>query len=73
MLKHDEYPSIKAFVVFNRIEERNKCLHSYHKLHNYICCAPEWPKTMKLLKLHKLVVKPCSEEPSNIKWENQDV
>lgn len=77
---HRDYPSLYAFVTFNRIADRNKVIALYQESQGsglfYTlcpCCSPYVPDELKLRKQITLNVSGRVEEPSNIKWENLDI
>lgn len=69
VVSHDKYPSLGAYIVFNRIEDKLACIKAYDDSHAF--CGKKDPRCFfqdKLLSIREKV-----EEPSNIKWENLDV
>ncbi|GMF10404.1 unnamed protein product [Phytophthora lilii] len=60
-----------AFVVFNNLESRRRCLQDYRQSTRWL--SRKWqPKLLRFRETHPLVVT-SAPEPSNILWENLEV
>lgn len=78
-LTHDEFPSLWAYVVFNRIEDRNEVMKQYLNFNRWtakrIFCNCFWslkeetPDNYKLGGEHTMLVEE-PDLPSDIKWDN---
>jgi len=68
--KMEDLPPLRAFVVFDRVEDKEECLRKYNKLNSFFTCS--YPKHYKLQGVYKLSVE-HSPEPSIIKWENFEI
>lgn len=69
---HDELPVIRAYIIFESLEDRAKCLNDYKKHHK--CCwrrRKQHPNLMFKQK-YPLIVKSATE-PSDILWENLEI
>lgn len=69
---HDELPVDRAFIIFDRLEDRKKCLIDYKKSRK--CCWKHRKQETRLMFKGKypLIVKPTTE-PSDIIWENLEI
>ena len=65
--QHDELPALRAYVLFEEVEARQKVLKTYKKLN--LCICSSWPSEYKLDGKYKIRTR-VPPEPSNIKWEN---
>ncbi|DAZ99530.1 TPA: hypothetical protein N0F65_005402 [Lagenidium giganteum] len=60
-----------AFVVFNNLESRRRCLQDYRKSTRWLARVFQ-PKALQFRGRHALIVR-AAPEPSNILWENLEV
>ena len=69
---HDELPVGRAYIVFDRLEDRMKCIIDYKKSQK--CCWRSRKQDARLMfkKKYRLLVKPTTE-PSDIIWENLEI
>ncbi|KAL4509992.1 hypothetical protein ABPG72_010185 [Tetrahymena utriculariae] len=71
VLSHNEYPSVKAFVIFNNIEDKQKIQKEYQKTKGFF--GQKRVKEFMLQNKHLLKINFKPDEPSNILWENLEV
>ncbi|CAD8150635.1 unnamed protein product [Paramecium pentaurelia] len=76
-LKHDEYPTLMAFVIFQRIGDKNMFIKEYKTNTNFnffqtLCCGKK-VEDKYLYKGNVLKIIPQVDNPSNINWENLEV
>ncbi|CAD8057214.1 unnamed protein product [Paramecium sonneborni] len=76
-LKHDEYPTLMAFVIFQRIGDKNLFIKEYQAntnlgLFQSFCCGKKVDEKY-LYKGNILKIIPQVDNPSNINWENLEV
>jgi len=71
-LSHSEYPSLKAFVIFNNYEDKIRLQKEYNRIWKCLCFT-FYPKKLKLFGKHNLKISFFPDEPSNILWENIEV
>jgi DMSO/TMAO reductase YedYZ molybdopterin-dependent catalytic subunit len=76
-LKHNEYPTQKAYLVFEDIAARERAFELFSSAEAgtllydlYPCCRPAAPEELLLHAKHRLKVSKRVDEPSNIRWEN---
>lgn len=67
--KNDELPVIRAYIVFERIDDRARCLEDYKKKLKFMCFKRKQKENLMFKKKYPLIVKPATE-PSDILWEN---
>lgn len=68
-MSHDELPVIKAFVIFQTVEDKLKCLKEFRTANS---CCTRYAKKLKFRGIYKLEASNTSE-PSNINWENLEI
>lgn len=67
---HDDFPSLFAFVTFDTLESKDKCIKTYDQAWSF--CGDR-PNNLKIQdQILPFIVKKV-DNPSNIKWENLDV
>ncbi|CAD8138517.1 unnamed protein product [Paramecium octaurelia] len=76
-LRHDEYPTLMAFVIFERIGDKNLFIKEYKANTNYsvfqtFCCGKKVDDKY-LFRGNVLQIIPQVDNPSNINWENLEV
>jgi hypothetical protein len=69
---HDELPVGRCYIIFDRLEDRVKCLNDYKKINK--CCWRKRKQKPRLMfkKKYPLLVKKA-REPSDIIWENLEI
>jgi hypothetical protein len=66
---HDDFPSLFAFVTFDTLEAKEKCIKAYDQAWSF--CGDR-PNNLKIQdQILPYIVKRV-DNPSNIKWENLD-
>ncbi|CAG9311615.1 unnamed protein product [Blepharisma stoltei] len=65
----NELPVIRAFIIFNKVEDKKNCLKEYKNSYIECCCCRKMKKHLMFRGKHELKVKQAPE-PSNILWEN---
>ncbi len=69
IISHDQYPILKAIVVFQTLKDKNDTLKLYLKFHKF-CCGLTPTKKQLFQQKYLLDLNSKVDEPSNIKWEN---
>lgn len=65
---YDELPVNRAYVIFNKADDKKKCLNAYANAYTD-CCRRRMKRNLMFRDKYKLFVKQTIE-PSNIIWEN---
>jgi hypothetical protein len=70
--RNDELPVIRAYIVFERVEDRAECLKDYKKTRKFLCFKRKQKENLMFKQKYPLLVKPATE-PSDILWENLEI